>query len=243
VSGLAIFSKPSGKADENVGQSKVDAFLEKATGRPQGVGRLIFAIDATASRGPTWDMARGLMGDMVREVSSIGRLEMQLVYFRGGSDGREECSASNWTMDAAQFAKTMAGVDCKAGYTQISRALGHARREAAKTRVGAVVLIGDGCEPIEDNLDRLLPEASELGRLKTPVFAFLEGYSPEAEAGFRKIAELSGGAFGRFDAGGVNQLGELLRAAALVAVGGPQALDGRKDETSALLLRRMRRNG
>jgi hypothetical protein len=135
------------------------------------------------------------------------------------------------------------GVDCKAGYTQISRALGHARREAAKTRVGAVVLIGDGCEPIEDNLDRLLPEASELGRLKTPVFAFLEGYSPEAEAGFRKIAELSGGAFGRFDAGGVNQLGELLRAAALVAVGGPQALDGRKDETSALLLRRMRRNG
>jgi hypothetical protein len=135
----------------------------------------------------------------------------------------------------------MARVECRAGYTQITRALAHARNETLKAKIGAVVLVGDACEPVDDNFDRINGIASELGKLKTPVFAFLEDRNPDAETGFRKIAELSGGAFGRFDAGGAKQLGDLLRAAAIVAVGGVQALAGRKDEASVLLLDQMRR--
>ena len=238
---LSIFARGNDNNDKaQAGPSAVDKFLAKATGRPQGVGRIVFAIDATASRGPTWDMARGLTGDMIREATSVGRLELQLVFFRGGSDSRQECVASDWISDPIRFAQIMARVECRAGYTQITRALVHAKRESAKSKVNAVVLIGDACEPAEDNLDRLLPEATEL---KTPVFAFLEGQSSEAETGFRKIADLSGGAFGRFDAGGVKQLGGLLKAVAAFAAGGAQALEGRQDEASMLLLEQMRRNG
>ena len=35
-------------------------------------GRLVFALDATMSRQPTWDMACQLQADMFREAGSIG---------------------------------------------------------------------------------------------------------------------------------------------------------------------------
>jgi hypothetical protein len=240
----SIFTRATDNNDKaQAGPSAVDKFLEKATGRSQGVGRIVFAIDATASRGPTWDMARGLTGDMIREATSVGRLELQLVFFRGGSDSREECVASDWISDPTRFAQIIAKVECRAGYTQITRALAHGRRETTKDKVNAMVLIGDACEPVEDTMDSVSVEAAELGRSKLPVFAFLEGRDALAETGFHKIAELSGGAFGRFDAGGVKQLGELIKAVAAFAAGGAQALEGRQDEASMLLLEQMRRNG
>ena len=55
-------------------------------------GRLIFALDATMSRQPTWDTACALQADMFREAASIGGLDIQLVYFRG----LNECRASGW---------------------------------------------------------------------------------------------------------------------------------------------------
>jgi hypothetical protein len=78
----------------------------------------------------------------------------------------------------------MAKTDCRAGYTQIVRALSHAKRETAKSKVNAVVLIGDACEPIEDGVDLVCNKAAELEKLKTPVFAFLEGCNPESRERF-----------------------------------------------------------
>ena len=46
-------------------------------------GRLIFALDATLSRQPTWDMACGLQADMFKEAGSVGGLAMRLIYYRG----------------------------------------------------------------------------------------------------------------------------------------------------------------
>src|ERR1700722_3672637 len=161
----SIFTRATDINDRaQAGPSAVDKFLEKATGRSQGVGRIVFAIDATASRGPTWDMARGLTGDMIREATSVGRLELQLVFFRGGSDSREECVASDWISDPTRFAQIIAKVECRAGYTQITRALAHGRRETTKDKVNAMVLIGDACEPVEDTMDSVSVEAAELGR-------------------------------------------------------------------------------
>ena len=55
-------------------------------------GRLIFAMDATASREPTWDHACHIQGEMFRETQALGGLEIQLIYYRGFG----ECKASPW---------------------------------------------------------------------------------------------------------------------------------------------------
>ena len=235
MSGQSLFLK---SAEIEGRSAQVDRFL---AARGAGSGRLIFALDATASRAPTWKLARGLTGDMIREAASVGSLSLQLVYFRGGSDGPRECLTSNWMSDPIRLAGTMANVECRAGYTQISRVLSHTRRETLKAKVGALVFVGDACELFEDNLDRLCSDAVELGKLKTPIFAFQEGRDAIAEIAFRKIASLSGGAYGRFDSRAAKQLGELLKAVALFAVGGTTALEGRKDAASMLLLGQMRR--
>jgi hypothetical protein len=167
-----------------------------------------------------WSMARDLTAGMIHEAASIGQLSLQLVYFRGGLDSPAECVASQWTSEAVGLARLMVKVECQAGYTQIARVLRHAQRETLDAKVGAVVFVGDACEPQNDGLDKLGAPAIALGRLRTPVFAF--------EKVFRKLAEWTGGAFGRFDAGAARELGDLLRAAAAFAVGGVQALEGRK---------------
>jgi hypothetical protein len=186
-------------------------------------------------------MARSLTGDMIRESTRVGVLSLQLVYFRGGLDAARECVASAWTSDPARFAQLMSQVKCRIGHTQISRVLAHAKRETSQERVGALVLIGDACELIDDNLDPLCSEAVELGKLKTPIFAFQEGRDAATKSAFCKIASLSGGAYGRFDSDAAKQLGELLKAVALLAVGGTTALEGRKDAASMLLLGQMRK--
>jgi len=181
-------------------------------------GRLIFAMDATMSRQPTWDLALGLQADMFREVKSIGGLDVQLVYFRGF----RECAASKWVDDPEALANLMTSVQCRGGHTQIRKVLLHARREAEKERVGAMVYVGD-C--MEEKIDDLAEEAGVLGLLGVPVFLFQEGAEQNAERAFREIARLTHGAYCRFDAGSAAQLRELLSAVAVYAAGGQAALE------------------
>ncbi|MBI5264877.1 MAG: VWA domain-containing protein [Bradyrhizobium sp.] len=180
-------------------------------------GRLIFALDATLSRQPTWDMACALQADMFREAGALGSLDIRLVYYRGYN----ECRATGWISDSAKLAGLMSRIDCRGGNTQIGRVLSEARREAAASGVRAVVFVGDA---MEENVDNLCATAGELGMLKVPVFVFQEGHDVAAEQAFREIARLTGGAWVRFDPGAAAQLRELLRAAAADAAGGREAL-------------------
>ncbi len=180
-------------------------------------GRLVFALDATRSRQPTWDMACALQGDMFREAASLGSLDIRLVYYRG----LNECRASGWISDSAHLARLMSKIDCRGGNTQIGKVLSEARREAVASGVRAVVFVGDA---MEENVDALCAKAGELGLLKVPVFMFQEGHDPEVEQAFREIARLTGGAWCKFDPGAAAQLRELLRAAAAYAAGGREAL-------------------
>jgi hypothetical protein len=63
--------------------TEVDAFLTEMEGvtakTTASGGRLVFALDATASRQPTWDTACELQAEMFREVAVIGGLSVQLV--------------------------------------------------------------------------------------------------------------------------------------------------------------------
>jgi hypothetical protein len=200
---------------------EIAAFVAKArTMSPHAAGargRLVFALDATMSRQPTWDMACGLQADMFREAAALGSLDIRLVYYRGLS----ECRASGWVSDSAQLAKLMSKIDCRGGNTQIGKVLSEARREATASAVRAVVFVGDA---MEEGIDDLCVKAGELGLLKVPVFMFQEGNDATAEQAFREIARLTGGAWCRFDPGAAGQLRELLRAAAAYAAGGRAAL-------------------
>jgi len=199
----------------------IAAFVAKARAMsPHAVdarGRLIFALDATMSRQPTWDMACALQADMFREAAALGSLDIRLVYYRGLA----ECRASGWISDSAKLARLMAKIDCRGGNTQIGKVLSEARREATASGVRAVVFVGDA---MEESVDDLCARAGELGMLKVPVFMFQEGLDAAAEQAFREIARLTGGAWCRFDPGAAAQLRQLLRAAAAYAAGGREAL-------------------
>ncbi len=203
--------------------SEVDAFLARVKQMTPAAGavrrgRLIFAMDATMSRQPTWDLALGLQADMFRQVKAVGGLDVQLVYFRGFG----ECRASRWVADPEALARLMTQVSCQGGYTQIGKVLSHARHETGKAHVDALVYVGD-C--MEEDIDHLSALAGELGLLNVPVFLFQEGYEPKAERAFREIARLTHGAYCRFDAGSAAQLRELLAAVAVYAAGGQGALE------------------
>ena len=201
---------------------EIDAFIERVhslgpSSAGDRRGRLIFALDATMSRQPTWDTACTLQADMFREAASAGGLDIQLVYFRGLS----ECRASGWVAGTGKLAELMSRIDCRGGHTQIGKVLSHARRENAKQKVQALVFVGDA---MEEKIDDLCAAAGELGLLGVPVFMFQEGHDAVAENAYREAARLSHGAYCRFDTGAAHELRELLRAVAAYASGGKKAL-------------------
>jgi hypothetical protein len=216
--------------------AEVEAFLSqvKAMGAVKpasGRGRLVFALDATASREASWDRACRLQGEMFEATAAIGGLDVQLVFYRGFG----ECKASRWFANAAELHGAMRGVSCVGGSTQIARVLIHARREARANKVNALVFVGDAMEEKVDELCRL---AGELGLGGVPVFVFHEGGDEVAGRAFRQIAKLSGGAYCPFDTGSAKQLRVLLGAVAAYAAGGrPALLDyGKRKGGAALLL-------
>jgi hypothetical protein len=199
-------------------------------------GRLIFAMDATMSRRPTWDRALQIQSEMFIETEKIGGLDVQLVYFRGFN----ECRASRWVSEPSALANIMTGVGCRGGNTQIGKVLSHIRREADKGRISAAVYVGDA---MEENVDRLCQTAGEIGLLNVPLFMFQEGLDGGAEQAFREIARLTRGAYFRLDPSSALQLRELLSAVAVYATGGWQALADHsrtKGGTSRLLLEQLR---
>jgi hypothetical protein len=220
--------------------SAVDAFLETAGKVPapqqSARGRLIFALDATMSRQPTWDLAISLQSKMFDAAAVFGGLDVQLVYFRGHS----ECRASRFVAGGAGLARLMQQIDVRGGQTQIRKVLEHARGETRRAPLGALVYVGDA---MEERIDDLAAIAGELGILGVKAFMFHEGNDATAADAFREIARLTGGVFAAFDASAPGKLAALLAAAAAYAAGGrsaleQQALDG--GEVARALLAQMR---
>lgn len=199
----------------------VAAFLAKmkAAPKPQdgSSGRLIFALDATMSRQPAWDQACRIQSDMFAEAAKAGGLRIQLVSFRGFG----EFDVRPWTADAASLAKIMDGYGVRGGHTQIERVLKHAAEETKAHKVNALVYVGDA---IEESVDAISAAAGVLGLAGVPAFMFHEGRDPAAEAAFREVARITGGAYCRFDSGSAAHLRELLKAVAVFAAGGRRAL-------------------
>jgi hypothetical protein len=217
-------AKIMGMNDRSVAPAEsadVTSFLEQLRATPAradaGRGRLIFALDATASREPTWDRAAKVQGEMFLEADRLGGLDVQLVYYRGFG----ECRASRFVSRPADLVRLMTGVMCRAGETQIGRVLRHAIKVTKEQRVHALIFVGDCCE---ENVDGLGHLAGELGILGVKAFMFREGADPNATRAFGHIAQLTGGAHCRFDGSSPDELRQLLRAVAAYAAGGRQGL-------------------
>ena len=203
-------------------QQEVADFLQKValTPRPASTGvrgRLLFAMDATASREASWDMACQIQGDMFAETATLGGLDVQLAFYRGFGEFR----ASPWVSSSAELIPFMSRVRCRGGHTQIERVLRYAARETERSRISALVFVGD-C--LEEDIDSVCNAAGELGLKGVPCFMFHEGFDARAAAGFKQIAKLSNGAYCTFDAGSARQLREMLSAVAVFAAGGHRAL-------------------
>lgn len=222
-------SKPVGKSQSQQGVAKKDdvqAFLQKVAAMPRHKGsaeseaeaRLVFALDATASRQQTWDQASQLQGEMFVSTQSLGGLQVQLCYFRGLGDFYD----SPWHSDPDQLLGRMTGIQCLAGMTQIRRLLKHVIQQNSQQKIRGVIYIGDA---MEENKDDLCELAGKLGILNVPLFIFQERDDPVAGSAFREMARLSGGAYCHFDSSSADQLKDLLKAVAIYAAGGLQALE------------------
>ena len=202
----------------------IDQFLAKAeTAPPPAHKQLVFAIDATASRERSWDAAIRDQAAMFQAAARLGGLEVQLVYYRG----IEELKATGWFAHSAPLVNAMTKVMCRGGPTQIGRVLKHVADEHARQPVAAAVLVGDTCEEPPEAIHVC---ALALGRLKIPVYAFLEGQCPVGRQAFGWIADLTKGAVLPFDVSSAGRLRELLGAVAAYVTGGIEALADQKPE-------------
>ena len=155
---------------ETSSSSEIGAFL-KAAGEAavSQSGRLIFALDATMSRQPTWDRAVTIQASMFDAVGKAGGLSVQLVFFRG----IDECRASKWVINAAALRDLMLGIRMSRWTYTDCQSLNHANRETTKAKVSALVFIGDA---IEEEIHLLCQKAGELG-IKRSALLFLSGWA------------------------------------------------------------------
>lgn len=203
--------------------AEVKAFLDKVATVSQSIppghrGRLLFAIDATQSREPTWDIACQIQSEMFTATQALGGLEVQLAFYRGFG----EMKVTKWLGGSKELVRRMSQVRCLAGRTQIRKVLRHALKETKRKKVNALVFVGD---VVEEDIDELGHLAGQLGLVGTPVFVFQEGGEPVSRRGFEQIVRLSNGAYCAFDAGSAGQLSELLKAVAVYSAGGRVALE------------------
>ncbi len=209
------------KALQKSTNTEVDQFIDALNKQPvkfTGGGRLLFALDATASRQPTWDRACHLQSEMFQACHTSSPLLLQLCYFKG----YRGFFNTPWLSDSDTLLKTMNQVTCEAGHTQITRVLTHARQENARSDLNAVVFIGDSMEEQHNELCRI---AGELGLFQVPVFMFQEGNDLITRKTFKAVAELSGGAYLQLNQNSAKLLQQLLAAVAVYATQGRAGLE------------------
>lgn len=217
-------------------RKSVDGFLaevKKHSLQPVTQNRLVFAMDATASREPMWDLAASLHVELFKSVEE-NELAVQLVHFGGFQQFR----ASSWNSSPERLLQQMQTVRCMGGTTQIERVLNHILKEAiSSTHLKAAVYVGDMCE---EPLVRLASLAGQLGLRQLPVFVFQEGHDRSATEVFSTIASRSGGAHLPFDASSPDQLRSLLNAIAVYATKGISAVKLLRDPGARRLLTHMK---
>lgn len=194
--------------------------------------RLIVALDATASREPTWEHAKTLHGELFNAASASAPtpLAVQLCHYRGQGIFEH----SRWLTQSAALLDELSSVTCLGGTTQIHRVLRHALQSGTSSHpVRALVFVGDACEEGPEALYEL---AGQCAIKNIPIFVFHEGQDRAARAVFQQLARLSRGAYAPFDVNCGDELRALLGAVSRFAVGGVRALIASNTEKDQLFI-------
>jgi len=183
-----------------------------AGGRP----RMVFAIDATASREDAWSTAQDVTDALFAAVP--GALDIALAVHGGG----ELHTFGGFSADAAAIRQAAAAVTCRAGGTRLIEIMERVRDEA---RVKVLLYIGDAFEEFEEDA---VAAAQDLARAGTRCIILQDGDDEHAGSVFGSIAEITGGALLPFDGTAPGRLRDLLRAVATLAAGGVTLLEARQ---------------
>jgi len=209
------------EALKRLGRNRLQSGAESRPLERRAAARLIFGLDLTQSREASLAQARIATAAMFGAIRAIGRIAMKLVYYRG----TQECRESQWCADAEILCRSMLGLSCEAGATQIARLL--RRVLAMEETLSGVVFVGDHCE---DNADELVALGQKLRDRAIPLFVFHEcadhdQRSLEAKPLFRRIAELSGGVYVEFKPDSGEVLRELLSGVAAFSAAGAKGVE------------------
>jgi hypothetical protein len=183
--------------------------------------RLIFAVDATASREPAWAAARQVTDVLVKALP--GALDVALAV-HGGSRVH---TFTAFTSDANTLRDRAAGVSCVAGMTRLLPILSASLKHPS---VRVVIYIGD---VFEENLQRGRQIADAMGAQGTRLIVLHDTADPAARRDaelFWDLAKRTGGCVLPFDAAASNRLRDILSAVAVYAVGGEKLLRARRHE-------------
>ena len=199
--------------------------------------RLLFAMDATASREACWTIAKEITGAMFESVP--GELDVALAYHSGGR--LQEMTP--FSSEAKAFLDKVQAVRCSAGRTALNEILDKA---AQASRIKALIYIGDCFE--EDPTEAVeLAQQLKLKGVRCFIFhdtsSQAQGYDTRAaRTAFEQITRITGGAILPFDETSPDLVKELLSAIALYAAQGIKALEQKTKLLPAarLLLKQMR---
>jgi len=181
--------------------------------------RLVFAVDATASREPAWAAARQVTDALVKALP--GELDVALAV-HGGSRVH---TFTGFTNDAATLRDRAAGVTCQAGLTRLLPILAASLKQRA---VRVIVYIGDVFEESLPNGRRLADELAERGTKLIVLHDTSDRAARRDAEYFWDLAKRTGGCVLPFDASAPGRLRDLLSAVAVYAVGGEKLLRERR---------------
>jgi hypothetical protein len=209
-------------------KSSKSAFLEKvgALSKPKDnsklasalkkTPKLLFSMDATASRQASWDAAQQITLSMFDVIP--GGLKIALAH-HGGGRLRE---VTEFKDDPAFFKEKIAGVRCVAGETALCEVLANAVEIPG---LNSLIYIGDA---FEENIGTAIETAHKLKSKGVTCFMFQEGDNPYVHEAFTKIAEITGGAVFPFSMDSLTRVRERLDAIAAFAAGGVQLLQTKR---------------
>lgn len=210
-------------------------------------GKMIFALDASASRDDTWSNAQKMMRSLFAKVAELGDMKMMLGFFRGSSNFRQnaDISFSGYVNTADEITALMEQVTCSACSTEIGKLFAHCVLLSSDVadKPACIVYVGDARE---DSMGYILQQAKLLGAFKVPIFMFLDSSRDtnggQTEEDFKRIAVASNGAFAKFDENSPAKMEELLASAMAFATGGLRALEKRAktSEAATLLLTQLK---
>jgi hypothetical protein len=183
--------------------------------------RLVFAVDATASREPAWAAARKVTDALVKALP--GELDVALAV-HGGSRVH---TFTAFTSDATTLRDRAAGVTCEAGLTRLLPILSVSLKQPG---VRVVIYIGDVFEESVSQGRRL---ADAMGAQGAKLIVLHDTADPASRRDvevFWDLAKRTGGCVLPFDANAPGRLRDLLSAVAVYAVGGEKLLRQRRHE-------------